>query len=296
MKHWLKKKLQQLSDMLNADEHAKDSDVDNNEDLSNVRHPSASRKNVPQNIEELKELTIGAIGRTIKILGYANTVVSQLVLHSRYADNAVESVALQYLTKDDEFLKQIKRTFQSQGVRYNENLSIVIRYRSDMVNNVTHIAEGIGVEVWTPSSPQGKLKAKLVATEGITWEPDYILESNNKTYFIGRCRYPKIGNEPTINNDIAFVGMEEKNEEVYKINNYVSRSHAYIVFDKEMGAFKLFRSKFLNNPSHKIKIYNKRLNDFSGLSITQSMVPHTLRDGDAICFNDKIVLEFYIID
>ncbi len=90
--------------------------------------------------------------------------------------------------------------------------------------------------------------------------------------------------------------MEEKDEEQYKINNYISRAHAQIVFDKDLGAFKIYRSRFLNNPSHKIKIYNAGRNDFAGVSLNQSAVPHVLKDGDSICFNDKIVLEFYITE
>lgn len=293
--NWLKKKIQQLSDKLNADEETP-ATAANAEKTEKVPVPASSTTETLDNIEELKEVTIGAISNAAKMLGYGNTVVSGLAFHSRFADNAVENVGLQSLLKDEDFVKQIKRSFKSKGVKYKEDFSVEVIHESQLIDKVTKITDGIGVEVLTPTEMLRKLTAKVVATEGITWEPEYILESTGKHYFIGRCKDPKIDNGPKIHNDIAFVGIEEKEEEQYKINNYVSRSHAHIVFDKDLGAFKIYRSKFLNNPSHKIKIYNTGLNDFTGISLTQSAVPHVLRHGDSICLNDKAVLEFYLID
>lgn len=290
MANWLKKKIQQLSDRLNADD-ASAAGSGNADAPTPVSKPARE----VDNIEELKELSIGAITNAVKMLGYGNAVVSALAFHSRYADSAVQNVGLQALVSDPEFIKQIKRTFKAKGVKCKDELSVDVIYQSVLADKVTQIAEGIGVEVLTPTEIHRKIRARVIASEGITWEPEYILEPTGKTYFIGRGKHPKIDNGPKMYNDIAFVSVEEKDEEQYKINNYVSRSHAYIVFDKDAGAFKIYRSKFLNNPSHKIKIYNTGLNDFSGVSLNQSAVPHILKDGDSICLNDKAVLEFSII-
>ncbi|MCH5598333.1 hypothetical protein [Niabella ginsengisoli] len=298
MNNWLKKKMQQLSDKLNADD---DEPIDKlaskqEPDGSREKHVVKSKASGLENIEELKEVAIGAIINAIKMLGHGNSIVSGLAFHSRFADSSVENVALKALTQDADFIKQIKRTLKSKGINFKENLSVEVLHESALVDKVTQIIDGVGVEVLIPGETLRKIKARVVATEGITWEPEYILEPNGKTYFIGRCKDPKIDNGPKIHNDIAFVGIEEKNEEQYKINSYISRSHANIIFDKELGAFKIYRSRFLNNPSHKIKIYNTGQNDFTGVSLNQSAVPHVLKNGDSICFNDKIVLEFFILD
>ncbi|HUN03815.1 MAG TPA: hypothetical protein PLS00_13235, partial [Niabella sp.] len=226
---------------------------------------------------------------------YGKSVVSGLVFHSKFADNAVENVGLQALIKDEEFIKRIKRDFKSKGIKFKDDLSVEVLHESPLMEKVTKITEGIGVEALTPTETLKKILARIKATEGITWEEEYILEPTGKQYFIGRCKNPKIENGPKIHNDIAFIGIEENDEEQYKINNYVSRSHALIVFDKEAGAYKIYRSRFMNNFSHKIKIYNTGLNDYEGVSLNQPQVPHILRDGDSICFNDKIILEFSII-
>lgn len=298
MSNWFKKKIQQLSDKLNADEEpALPKQADNPN--AGVARPSASQAHsagVLDNVEELKEVTIGAISRAIKMMGYGNSTVSGFVFHSRFADNAIENVAVNALTKDADFIKQIKRTLKSRSIAYKDHLSVEVLNDSSLTDKVTPVIDGIGVEVLIPGESLRKIKARVVATEGITWEPEYLLEPTGKTYFIGRCKDPKIDNGPKIHNDIAFVGMEEKEEEQYKINNYISRAHAQIVFDKDLGAFTIYRSKFLNNPSHKIKIYNAGRNDFAGVSLNQSAVPHVLKDGDSICFNDKIVLEFYVVE
>lgn len=298
MSNWFKKKIQQLSDKLNAAEEPALPKQRDNPDAGAAR-PSVSQAHsagVLDNVEELKEVTIGAISRAIKMMGYGNSTVSGFAFHSRFADNSIQNVAVNALAKDADFIKQIKRTLKSRGVAYKENLTVEVLSDSQLTDKVTSIMDGIGVEVLIPGEPLRRIKARVVATEGITWEPDYLLEPSGKTYFIGRCKDPKIDNGPKIHNDIAFVGMEEKDEEQYKINNYISRAHAQIVFDKDLGAFTIYRSKFLNNPSHKIKIYNAGRNDFAGVSLNQSAVPHVLKDGDSICFNDKIVLEFYVVE
>jgi hypothetical protein len=292
MMNWFTKKLKQLSASLNADDEQVDAG-----DVTTEARPKvgSSVEKGPDNIEELKEIIIGAISQSVRMLGYGNTVVSGIYFHSAFAERSVENTGLISLIRDEEFISRIKRDFKSKGIRYQEDFRVELFTESDKAGKVTQIIPGIGVEVLTPRETLKKVQAKLVATEGITWEPEYILEPTGKYYYIGRCKDPKIENGPKIHNDIAFIGIEEKNEEIYSINNYISRSHAAIVFDSSIGAYKIFRSKFLNNPSHKIKIYNATLNDFSGVSLNQATVPHVLKDGDSITFNDKVVLEFRIL-
>ncbi|SDD86519.1 FHA domain-containing protein [Niabella drilacis] len=297
--NWFKKKFEQFSEKLNADDTSFGA-IEKKEEgrvpqTPKVPERSASSGRV-DNIEELKEITLGAISNTVRMLGYSNTVISGLVFHSVYKDNAIENVGLMSLMKDPRFLSRIKRELKSRGVAYKDDLRMEVLHESPDTGKVTAITEGIGVEVLTPKDVLKKQKARVVATEGVTWEPEYILEPTGKHYFIGRGKDPKIESGPKIHNDIAFVGIEEKNEEQYKVNNFISRSHAVIVFDKEIGAYKLFRSKFLNNPSHKIKIFNASLDDFSGISLSNATVPHILKNGDSICFNDRIVLEFGLLD
>ncbi|WP_346239161.1 hypothetical protein ABDK00_010515 [Niabella insulamsoli] len=295
--NWLKKKLKQFSDKLNADDDAEISPVPVQEKATpNSGSPAIKKDRSFHNIEELKEVAIGAITSGIKMLGHSNSRITGVAFHSRFAESAIENVAIKTLIDDPDFLKQVKRAFKSKDVAYTDDFKLEVLHNSPLSDKVTKIMDGLGAEVLTPGQTLKKVSARVVATEGITWEPEYILESSNKNYFIGRCKDPKIENGPKIHNDIAFVGIEEKDEEQYKINNYISRAHANIIFDKDLGAFKIYRSKFLNNPSHKIKIYNTSQNDYAGVSLSQAAVPHILKDGDSICFNDKIVLEFSIID
>ena len=299
--NWFKKKFEQLSAKLNADgEEFEPAEREEKRttfpgESHKVDSPQTER-NIPDkrldNIEELKEISLGAITQTVRMLGYGKTVVSGLTFHSAFADNAVENVGLQGLVKDEDFIKRIKREFKAKGIKYNDDFNVDVIHESERVNRVTKITDGIGVEVLTPDETLRKVNARIIATEGITWEPEYILEPSGRQYFVGRCKDPKIDNGPKIHNDIAFVGVEEKNEDQYKVNNYISRSHAVIMFDKEIGVYKIYRSKFLNNPSHKIKVYNTSLNDFNGINLSNANVPHVLKDGDSITFNDKVVLEF----
>lgn len=301
--NWFKKKFEQLSAKMNGeDEPFDNAAIDGRKierERSGVRVDNTYHRTtvVPENradnIEELKEITIGAITAAVRMLGYGKAIVSKLNFHSKFAANAVESIGLVDVIKDEDFIKRIKRDFKSKGIQFKNDFSVDIIYESKQLDKVTRITDVVGVEILTPAETLKKINAELKATEGITWEELYVLEPTGKQYFIGRCKDPKVEHGPKIHNDIAFVGIEEKNEPQYEINNYVSRSHAIITFDKDLGAYKIYRSKFLNNPSHKIKIYNT-VDDYKEVSLTQSKVPHVLRNGDSICFNDKIVLEFTI--
>lgn len=293
--NWFKKKFSQLSTLLNADDKTEEAFENESPEVDSPQQGQRVAEKKLDNIEELKEITIGAITASVRMLGYGKTMVSGLTFHSAFADNAVENVGLMTLIKDEGFIKRMKRDFKSKGIPYKEELSIDIIHESDRLGKVTKITDGIGVEVLTPNETMRKVNAKIVATEGFTWEPEYILEPTGKQYFIGRCKNPKIENGPKIHNHIAFIGIEEKSEEQYNINNFISRSHAMIMFDKDIGAYKIYRSKFLNNPSHKIKIYNTALNDFSGINLSNINVPHVLKDGDSITFNDKVVIEFSLL-
>ncbi|MFV0606927.1 MAG: hypothetical protein ACK5NK_13925 [Niabella sp.] len=296
--NWFKKKFEQLSAKLNADELTDETATDaKNEDFREVEKAVGENKSTVtrfDNIEELKEISIGAVTSAVRVLGYGKAIVNGLTFHTAFADNAVENVSLTSLLKDEEFTKRIKRAFKAKGVKYAEPFVVDVIHESARVGKVTKITDGLGVEVHTPNDTIKKVKARVVATEGITWEPEYVLEPTGKQYFIGRCKNPKVENGPKIHNDIAFIGIEEENKEQYEINNFVSRSHAWIVFDLDSSVYKIYRSKFLNNPSHKIKIYNTSLNDFNGVSLSNSNVPHVLKNGDAITFNDKVVLEFFL--
>ena len=287
MSNWLKKKFQQLSKTLNADDTPVTTHV----------APGQTSDSVPlDNVEELKEITIGAITKSVRMLGYGNVVISELEFHSKYDPAAVESTALHSLAQDTGFRDQLKRAFMAKGISYKEDLQWRVIYNSENINNITRVTDAIGVAVLTPREVAKKIKARIVATEGITWEPEYILEPTSTSYFIGRGREVKLDKGPKIHNHIAFIGIEEKNEERYKINSHVSRSHAYIVYEENLGAFVLYRSKFLNDPSHKIKVFDAlHSRSAASTSLSQSAVPYVLKDGDIICFNDKVVLEFHLI-
>lgn len=288
MSNWIKKKFQQLTNALNADEIAAAKEIAPMENSDSARL---------DNIEELKEITIGAITRAVRMLGYGNAVISELEFHSKFDERAVESTALQNLVQNADFQEQLKREFTAKGIAYKEDLRWRVVYNSEKINSMTRVTDAIAVAVLTPREVARKLKARIVATEGITWEPEYILDPTSKSYFIGRGREVKLDKGPKIHNHIAFIGIEEKNEEQYKINSHVSRSHAYIIYEENLGAFVLYRSKFLNDPSHKIKVFDAlHTKSAASTSLSQSAVPYVLKDGDIICFNDKVVLEFHLIN
>ncbi|TXH54854.1 MAG: hypothetical protein E6Q89_07430 [Bacteroidia bacterium] len=288
--NWLKKKLNQIVDKLNSDDTY---DTSFSEVKKQEKIVSASQKY--DNIEEFKEISSNIIVENVRLLSYSKTKVSQIIFYTSLSENAVESQALKHISNDEGFIKDLKRALRSKSISYTDDLSVHTNYNIQSLSKYTKVNEVIGVEVLTPQTAGRKIKASLKAVQGVLWQDEYMIEPRDLPYFIGRCLEPEMPNGAKLKNDIAFVGIEEKNEEQYKINSHVSRSHAVIMYDESVGAFALYRSKYLKNPAQKLKVVNSKNYNDEGVAINQSTVPHILKDGDYIYLNESVILAFHIL-
>ena len=288
--NWLKKKLNKLVDKLNSDE----TDDTGFSAVAPTEKPLVAAERF-DNIEEFKEISTGVIIEIVRLLGYSKSQVSQIIFNTSLSENAVESQALKLISHDAGFLKELKRALRNKNVAYTDELAVHTNYNIADIGKFTKVNDLIGVEVLTPQEAGKRIKASLKAVQGILWQNEYIIEPREMPFLIGRCKEPVLPSGAKIKNDIAFIGIEEIDEQQYKINSNVSRAHAVIMFDETMGAFVLYRSKQLKNPAQKLRVVNSKKYNDEGVSIHQSTVPHILKDGDHIYFNEAAVLSFNTI-
>lgn len=242
---------------------------------------------------DLEEFTISKIILDSP-LAFSGVKLSGISIHFRNGRTAPEVVAGQKIFENNtQFLNKLYRELSAHGIGYTDNLKIKLIYNSTRIDQVAQINKNIGIEVFTPQQTAEKFEGVLKIQEGYAWENEYKIEPiPGKIYYIGRGKNPKLDNARRINNDIAFISLEEKNDEKYKINNYVSRSIAQIYYDEEKNVFVIKRSPLMNNMQHIIKVYSLSLSGFNEISLTNTSMQHILKDRDEIVFNEKISLQF----
>ncbi len=85
-------------------------------------------------------------------------------------------------------------------------------------------------------------------------------------------------------NTIAFSSSSQD-----KSNKYISRQHAHIEWNKEVGAFFLYPDEGGVPPRNKIKV---QANDGSIIRLQTTKVGHQLAEGDQIVLGEMALLKF----
>lgn len=112
----------------------------------------------------------------------------------------------------------------------------------------------------------------------------YVLTSTGGKVCIGREKKVQTGDGFLRENTIAFPSETEN-----KSNKYVSRQHAHIEWNKEVGAFFLFADEGGVPPRNKIKIQG---DDGSIVRLQSTQVGHHLTEGDQIVLGETALLQF----
>lgn len=86
-------------------------------------------------------------------------------------------------------------------------------------------------------------------------------------------------------NHIAFPSDSQ-----HESNKYVSRQHAHIQFDNDMGHFLLFADEGGIPPRNKVKVRSK--NAATPVKIFSTTIGHVLQDGDQIMLGESAIVEF----
>lgn len=119
-------------------------------------------------------------------------------------------------------------------------------------------------------------------------KPHYTISNTSGRICIGRDRQTQTSEGFFRTNDIAFPG-ESQNAG----NKYISRQHAHIEWNPEVGAFLLYADEGGIPPRNKVKV---RTPDGSLLKLQTQEFGYQLKEGDQIILGESALLEFSYLE
>jgi len=134
-------------------------------------------------------------------------------------------------------------------------------------------------------------KAKITAIGGSMEKKSYTLNAENrKTWNIGRKEKTELDDGTQHTNNIAI--KPDKNDPDYQINRHVSRRHAVIVFDPNVGyKLKTYRNWDKETMGYKLAKTSIRRNG-EEKNLDDESKSFSLQNKDKIILNDSVVLCF----
>lgn len=130
--------------------------------------------------------------------------------------------------------------------------------------------------------------AYIRVVNGETEKEKYVLTATGGKVCIGREKKVQTGEGFMRENTIAFPSDSEN-----KSNKFVSRQHAHIEWNKDVGAFFLFADEGGVPPRNKIKI---QLENGNVVRLQSTQVGHHLTEGDQIVLGETALLHFSYVD
>lgn len=131
---------------------------------------------------------------------------------------------------------------------------------------------------------QKEAKAFIKVFTGTAEKEEYEIESRSGKIYIGREKKVQAGNGFYRINAIAFPGDSEDDA-----NKFISRQHAHIEWDNEMGAFLLYADEGGLPPRNKVKV---RSINGDVVKLQTDKVGHLLQEGDQIMLGNGALLGF----
>lgn len=267
---------------------------------SDVKNKSVKNKKIPHAVNDnvhLKQLSIDTILQSMQTWYFGKDTVAFLKFHVKFNKEQNESKAVLSALSHSDFIDDLKVRLSNNGIKYLDNLSATVTFSSPDFESFTKITQWLSIEVLTPKQANKPIKAFIHAIHGILWSEKIELLPRKKAYNIGRCKNPELPSGHTITNDIAFVGMEEvENDPKFEINRYISRSIARIYYNENENTFKLMRSNLMDNSKHVIKIIREVNNGMQEIDVNNVKIEYPLQNEDQIVFNRKVSLVIEIIE
>jgi len=264
-------------------------------DYANKQESTKAKE--PENTIELKEKSINIIAEKTKVIAYGNIKISVIKIHTKYDATSPGGLAASSVFSDEEFKEDLIKKLQKRNISVTKSFTLQVVHTSPNFENCTKINHEIGFEIIPENILRKKAIAKLTALLGFLWEEEYTIDPTaGKYYNIGRCKQPQLDNGYIINNDIAFIGPEENNDEKYNINANVSRAMAQIFYDSDKELFILRKSKFLPSGDITLKVVSVTPTGINTINLRHHITEVELNDNDQIIFNDKVSLLFNLVN
>lgn len=115
-------------------------------------------------------------------------------------------------------------------------------------------------------------------------QDEYEIQSTDPKINIGREKQVQVNEGYFRKNKIAFPG------DAADENKFISRQHAHIEWNNDIGAFMLYADEGGVPPGNKIKI--RRADDDNLIKLSSTEIGHQLKEGDQVILGEAAVIEF----
>lgn len=236
------------------------------------------RQNLLQFIKDQLKRWEGGEGANIKGL--------QLFLTPPADDRHLYEAAL-FIDDEEKFKEEIQRIVDDYAIELPASWTMECLFVNELPAEAVK-AKDLPVALHVSTRKQPVLTTQTTAfirvMNGEADKEKYVLTSTGGKVCIGREKKVQTGEGFMRENTIAFSsGSQDKS------NKYISRQHAHIEWNKEVGAFFLYPDEGGVPPRNKIKVQTE---DGSIIRLQTIKVGHHLREGDQIVLGETALLKF----
>ncbi len=238
----------------------------------------ALRQNLLQAIKDQLKNWEGGEGANIKGL--------QLFLAPPVEEKHLYEAAL-FVDDEGKFKDEVQRIADDYAIALPQTWAMESLFVDGLPEEAVK-AKGLPVALHVSTRKQPVLTNQTTAyirvMNGEADKEKYVLTSTGKKVCIGREKKVQTDEGFMRENTIAFPSASNN-----KSNKYISRQHAHIEWNKDVGAFFLFPDEGGVPPRNKIKVQTA---DGSIIRLQTTKVGHHLAEGDQVVLGETALLKF----
>ncbi|HEX2606556.1 MAG TPA: FHA domain-containing protein [Flavisolibacter sp.] len=248
-----------------------------------------SNETRPQDVKELRSRLLQFIKSELGRLedGEGKSIRSiQLFLLEKTEDLHLHEAAV-YAEDELRFKNEVQRIADDFALDLPEFWNLEVQYVDSLPAEAIK-APGMEAALFIQTrkrSIQKSATAYITVMNGEAEKELYEIRSTSGRITIGREKKVQVEEGFFRINTIAFPASSQ-----HASNKYISRQHAHIEFENDLGCFILFADEGGIPPRNKIKI--KSLDNPDAVKLHSMEIGHVLQEGDQIILGDSAVLAF----
>lgn len=237
-----------------------------------------------QLVKEELQLLEGGEGRSLSVLS--------LVLHPPEEEVFVYRAAV-YNGDDQRFRQEVQRIADDYALELPDDWQLEIAFLQGQPQGFKAwkgIHGGIRLTMASAEASQEVKSsvARIRVLKGQAEQPEYLLQPSPGRINIGRGTQTDLSDGSVRINQLVFPDDAD-----FAGNQYVSRQHAHVVWEKDTGVYRFFADAGGLPPANKTKIRFSK--DHVVRKLTSAEIGYPLSEGDQLILADSVVLEFTLI-
>jgi len=242
----------------------------------------------PTDVKGIREVLLQAIkDRLSKTEGGEGGYIKALQLFIASSDEEKHLYeAAVYQNEPERFKEEVQKIADDYAISLPADWALEISFTENIPAEAVK-ATGVDAALFVKTAKQTiqkEAKAFIQVLTGTAESADYEIHSKSGKIYIGREKKVQAGNGFYRINNIAFPGDSED-----EANKFISRQHAHIEWDNDLGAFLLFADEGGLPPRNKVKV---RSTNGDVVKLQTDKVGHVLQEGDQIMLGNGALLGF----